>query len=143
MWHVSSRSGVATLRTAGHLLLTYLLLWGWGGHAHAGFEAVNVVDKVSIICEVTACRDNLTCLLQLQFAESALVCGNSTRKVSSLKLRHNDICTSSRVVSVLDSGAEGPGFKSQSRRYPVTVLGKLFTPTVPLFTIQRNWWQPC
>jgi len=38
------------------------------------------------------------------------------------------------VVSVLDSGAEGPGFKSQSRRCRVTVLGKLFTPVVPLFT---------
>ena len=33
----------------------------------------------------------------------------------------------SRVVSVLDSGAEGPGFKSQSRRCRVTVLGKLFS----------------
>ena len=32
---------------------------------------------------------------------------------------------SSRVVSVLDSGAEGRGFKSQSRRCRVTVLGKL------------------
>jgi len=30
----------------------------------------------------------------------------------------------SRLVSVLDSGAEGPGFKSQSRRCRVTVLGK-------------------
>ena len=30
----------------------------------------------------------------------------------------------SRVVSVLDSGTEGPGFKSQSRRCRVTVLGK-------------------
>ena len=28
MWHVSSRSGVATLRTAIHLLLTYLLSYG-------------------------------------------------------------------------------------------------------------------
>ena len=28
---------------------------------------------------------------------------------------------------MLDSGAEGPGFKSQSRRCRVTVLGKLFT----------------
>ena len=28
----------------------------------------------------------------------------------------------SRVVSVLDSGAEGPGFKSQPRRCRVTVL---------------------
>ena len=45
----------------------------------------------------------------------------------------------SRVVSVLDSGAEGPGFKSQSRRCRVTVLGKLFTPIVPLFTKQLNW----
>jgi len=39
----------------------------------------------------------------------------------------------SRVVSVQDSRAEGPGFKSQPRRYRVTVLGKLFTPIVPLF----------
>jgi len=42
----------------------------------------------------------------------------------------------SPVVGVLDSGAEGPEFKSQSRRCRVTVLGKLFT---PMFTKQRNW----
>ena len=42
----------------------------------------------------------------------------------------------SRVVSVLDSSAEGPGFKSQSRHCRVKVLGKLFTPITPtqLFT---------
>ena len=45
----------------------------------------------------------------------------------------------SRVVSVLDSGAERPGFKSQSRRCRGTVVGKLFTPIVPLFTKKRNW----
>ena len=45
----------------------------------------------------------------------------------------------SRVVSLLDSGAEGPGFKSQSRSCRVTVLGKLFTPIVPVFTKQQNW----
>jgi len=45
----------------------------------------------------------------------------------------------SRVVSVLDSGAEGPGFKSQSRCCRVTALGKLFTPILPLFTEQQNW----
>ena len=45
----------------------------------------------------------------------------------------------SRVVSVLDSNAEGPEFESQSRRCRVTVLGKLFTPIVPLFAKQRNW----
>ena len=31
---------------------------------------------------------------------------------------------------MLDSGAEGPGFKSHPRRFRVTVLGKLFTPIV-------------
>ena len=45
----------------------------------------------------------------------------------------------SRVLSELDSGAEGPGFKSQPRRCRVTVLGKLFTPIVPLYTKQQNW----
>ena len=45
----------------------------------------------------------------------------------------------SRVVSVLDSGAEGPGFKSQPQRCRVTVLGKLVTPIAPLFTKQRNF----
>ena len=34
------------------------------------------------------------------------------------------------MVSVLDSGAEGPGFKSQSRRCRVTAFGKLFAPIV-------------
>ena len=33
----------------------------------------------------------------------------------------------SRVVSLLDSGAEGPGFKSQSRRCRVTVLETVYT----------------
>jgi len=44
-----------------------------------------------------------------------------------------------RVVSVLDSCAEGPGFKLQLKCCRVTVLGKLFTPIVPLFSSQRNW----
>ena len=37
----------------------------------------------------------------------------------------------------MHSGAEGPGFKSQSRRCRVAVLGKLFTPIVPLFTSSK------
>ena len=47
----------------------------------------------------------------------------------------------SRVVSVLDSRAEAPWFKSQPRRCRVTVLGELFTLIVPLFTKQRHWYQ--
>jgi len=50
----------------------------------------------------------------------------------------NLVWLGSRVVSLLDSGAEGPGFKSQPRRCWATVLGKLFIPIVPLFTKQRN-----
>jgi len=42
------------------------------------------------------------------------------------------------VVSLLDSGEEGPWFTSQPRRCRVTVLGKLFTPIVPLFTKQQK-----
>jgi len=52
--------------------------------------------------------------------------------------RLSTVWLGSQVVSVLDSGAEGPGFKSQPRRCPVTVLGKLFTPVVPLFTKQQK-----
>ena len=40
------------------------------------------------------------------------------------------------VVSVVDSGAVRPGFKSQPQRCRVTVLGKLFTPIMSLFTKQ-------
>jgi len=43
---------------------------------------------------------------------------------------------------VLDSGAEGPGFKLQPRRCRVTVLGKLFIPIVPLFTKQQTGSSP-
>ena len=39
---------------------------------------------------------------------------------------------------MLDTGTERPGFRSQSRRCRVTVLGKLFTPIVPLFTKQQK-----
>jgi len=39
---------------------------------------------------------------------------------------------SSRAVSMLNSGTEGPGFKSQPRHCRVTVLGKLFLPTLCL-----------
>ena len=78
---------------------------------------------------------------------SESVWSRSRRWLAGLCMRWVDLFRSakfswwlgSRVVSVLDSGAEGPGFKSQPRRCRVTVLGKLFTPIVPLFTKQRNW----
>jgi len=50
----------------------------------------------------------------------------------SLTLSVQYYISPSRVAGMLDSGAEGPGFKSQSRCCRVTVLGKLFTPFVCL-----------
>ena len=58
------------------------------------------------------------------------------KDLCEILLRARKTWLGSRVVSVLDSGAEGIGFKSQPRR---CWLGKLFTPIVPLFTKHRNW----
>ena len=69
------------------------------------------------------------------------IIGQWTRGITFLALKVTSQvarAVGSRVVTVLDSGAERPRFKSQSRRCQVRVLGKLFTPTVPLFTKQRN-----
>ena len=58
---------------------------------------------------------------------------------STLQLRSTVLWwLGSRVASVLDSGAVGPGFKSQLRYCRVTVLGKLLTPMVPLFIKQQK-----
>ena len=43
------------------------------------------------------------------------------------------------LACCMDSGAEEPEFRSQPLRCMVTVLGKLFTPILPLFTKQQNW----
>ena len=54
-------------------------------------------------------------------------------------IAQSTVCLGSRVVSVMDSGTIGPKFKSQLQCCQVTVLGKMFTPIVPLFNKQRNW----
>ena len=82
--------------------------------------------------EFTAGRD--TDRFTVVFVNCSSRC--EVRHAAGLYYRHGSL--GSRAVSVLDSGAVGPEFKSQSRRCRVTVLGKLFTPIVPLFTKQRN-----
>ena len=76
------------------------------------------------------------------------MCAQLNALPHSLRFASNQPCTNiaairgpftwlgGRVVSMLDSG--GVRFKSQPRRCRVTVLDKLFTPIVPLFTKQRN-----
>jgi len=73
----------------------------------------------------------LTCAQKLTVSQFNLARGttNRTNKVPEklfFKLKERR-WLGSQVVSVLDSGAEGPGFKSQWRRCRITVLGKLFT----------------
>ena len=46
MWHVSSRSSVATLRTAIHLLLTYLLTSGGEVSKGANVRSCNGVGQI-------------------------------------------------------------------------------------------------
>jgi len=55
MWHVSSRSGVATLRTAIHLLLTYVLTWP-DHFLKADYDPAN--ERVTI-SQVIGCEDRL------------------------------------------------------------------------------------
>ena len=89
-------------------------------------------DSLHVTCGLTACTPG---------SAPGLTLGNEYGKTLLLPYyRHADPWwLGSRVVSVLDLGAEGPGFKSQPRRCSVTVLGKLFTPIVHVFTKQRNW----
>ena len=60
-----------------------------------------------------------------QSTEGNCYCNSTSFKIPTL------CCTiwwlDSQVVSMLDSGAEGPGFKSQPPRCQVTVLGNLHT----------------
>jgi len=84
-------------------------------------------------------RNCLVAIPAADYLEPVLVCARRfEKKYVQMQCKTGAyIQTFTRVVSVLDSGAEGPGFKSQSRRCRVTVLGKLFTPIVPLFTSSK------
>jgi len=87
-----------------------------------------------------ACEQNLKQIRRnLSPADTPRVTTADTGPRFTHEISHDNGWLGSRVISVLQSGAEGPGFKSQPRRCRVTVLGKLFTPIVPLFTKQRNW----
>jgi len=90
----------------------------------------------------SVCQQHSACVLN-DVGLYVCRCNAGYVDIEGLCYRQYCICSvgwlGSRVVSVLDSGAEGPGLKSPSRRCRVTVLGKLFTPIVPLFTKQRNW----
>jgi len=93
----------------------------------------------AVVADVDVARRAWLVVSHRQHVRPAVCIVHTHTHTHSLSYSYNNYTHYSRVVSVLDSGAEGPGFKSQSRRCRVTVLGKLFTPIVPLFAKQRNW----
>ena len=122
---------------------------GGGGGGGVTVDLVNgkllqTIHGISLI-QVSSTRPVYTPLYCMLLASTSCVCvcEQRTRRCSTCKYKISDDLSQgwlgSRVVSMLDSGAEGHGFNSQSRRCRVTVFGKLFTPIVPLFTKQRNW----
>jgi len=110
--------------------------------------AVNVGCPTSVrpsVCPVVRQRQRRAAGLLLSAVQHGAAAAVPCASVASYKYYiHTYIHTfiqvwlGSRVVSVLDSGAEGPGFKSQPRRCRVTALGKLFTPIVPTFIKQQK-----
>jgi len=77
-----------------------------------------------------------------RLSSTNLYCAKGCKQIGGTVLQcshYNYRWLGSRVVSVLDSGAEGSRFKLQLRCCRVTVLGRLFTPIMPLFIKQRNW----
>ena len=107
------------------------------------FAITNCINSVFTVQPHPSAPSALTMMLPTSAAECRWAC--STALTVHPQLSSNISCLQvfgwlgSRVVSVLDSSIEGPGFISQSWRCRVTVLGKLFTPIVPLFTKQENW----
>ena len=99
--------------------------------AAAGFPRGTVLPSVLQPSSIRGSATPWTYFLRLSLS-SVILTDSTSRSQYRVK-------AGSRVVNVLDSGAVGPEIKSQSRRCRVTVLGKLFTPIVSLFTKQQNW----
>jgi len=89
-----------------------------GGNVEHGLDVARIEDKLAVI--LLHLRSN-TCIVHSESRKLDKMLASCFRGGSVV---------GSRVVSVLDSGAEKPGFKSQSRLCRVTVLGKLLTPIV-------------
>ena len=140
---LSSRVGSGRTLWTGYCTF-YLLLAVWLGvcRRKVAWAELTTIAMSSIAAYGISIQTSSVVVLTAQRAASRASCSIQrwTLTVTSCTAKLVSGWLGSRVVySVPDSGAEGPGFKSQPRRCRVTVLGKLFTPIVPLFTKQRNW----
>jgi len=67
MWHVSSRSGVATLRTGIHLLLTYFLTYLLDVGGNGPTDQRCVTNSVTTLAYCTDC--SCVILISIYFAQ--------------------------------------------------------------------------
>ena len=121
--------------------------------AHPGSPGQRAVKRVCVcvcmVASVTLYRWCMVVSATFKYDKPRVKCGTRAQPLFTLGSSYLNVAQTtmlnlfcrmaSQVVSVLDSGAEGPGFKLQPRCCWITVLGKLFTPIVPLFTKQQNW----
>jgi len=112
----------------------------WSGFTTSFYNQPVAHVKSNIIpkFQFTDCNDHGNCaLIQSPFPTYSYTTIATTSYCSSDSERPHRCC---HLLNNFDSPYTPQiGFKSQSRRCRVTVLGKLFTPIVPLFTKQQNW----
>ena len=99
----------------------------------------SVIDTARIVC----CRVYVTIQCPSVCLSGCPTLRRGVRRVCSRHGRLSFLSTTGGSVAewlaCCTQAQKGqPGFKSQSRRCRVTVLGKLFTPIVPLLTKQEN-----
>ena len=100
-----------------------------------GADCLHIVQLMPLPCQNLLPHLKSRLVLPFWYRLTQVVLEKSPLNGCGIKLRW----LGNRVLRVLDSDAEGHGFKTQPRRCRVTVLGKLFTSIVPLFTKQQNW----
>ena len=113
------------------IVIIVVITWSTGFVASAGNDRDEWHMSAGQRVKGDRCQskcDPAICVLSWQVAAAA------TRPYAVSNVATGGSVADSRVVSVLDSGTEAPGFKSQPQRCRVTVLGKLYTPIMPLFT---------
>ena len=103
-----------------HTRLPSVGFWSWSRFLAVSLQVMRVLNP-AVGCHYF--------LPGLQFRNS----------VFDLTICCDTIYVGGSVAEWLSCWTQVPGFKSQPLQCLVTVLGKLFTPIVPLFTKQRNW----
>ena len=100
------------------------------------FTVLFLVIAMVVVTTTQYVGSPINCWCPAYFTDSHI---DFTNKVAASRTLPHTKRENRRLLGRIACKHEGPGFKSQSRRCRVTVLDKLFTPIVPLFTEQQNW----